>query len=73
MFLASENCEFRVGSRYCFVRVGHLEVFLERDAERWPIGWFAKNDPGQPWERWGLGFHLICGFTKQWMAPERQG
>lgn len=58
-----------VGHHWWGLSIGRFEVFLERDAVRWPMGWFAKNDPGEPWERWGFGFHLICQIRKPWKAP----
>jgi hypothetical protein len=45
---------------------GRFQLYCAREWQN-PHWWFAKNDPGQPWERWGFGRHLICGIV----GPER--
>lgn len=56
--------------RRLLLTVGRFQLFCGREQN--PFWWFAKNDAGQPWERWGFGRHLICGMTEPWKAPEHQ-
>lgn len=44
------------------VTVGRFQMYCGWERQN-PYWRFAKNDPGQPWERWGFGRHLICEMT----------
>ena len=61
MLIRTENFEIEC---YLFhlrhVRCFGFEVTIFRPGDQ-PYWWFAKNDPGEYWERWGFGRHVMAG------------
>jgi hypothetical protein len=41
-----------------FLRWGSLQVWCNRE-EGQPFWWFAREEPGSQWQRWGFGRTLI--------------
>ena len=60
-----------VFGRRISLTVGRFQMYCGREWRN-PYWWFAKNDAGQPWERWGFGRHLICEIAEPWKAPAAQ-
>lgn len=73
MLIRTENFEIEFGPFYLnYVRGFGFEVIIFRPGDQ-PYWWFAKNDPGEYWERWGFGRHVMAGRVEEGKAPAERG
>ena len=71
MLIRTENFEIECGLFYLnHVRCFGFEATILRGGQ--PYWWFARSNPGEYWERWGFGRHIMAGRTQVWMAPAEQ-
>lgn len=59
MLIQTENFEIDLGLwDHLFLRWGTLQVWACRESGQ-PFWWFAQEELGHPWQRWGFGRTLI--------------
>jgi hypothetical protein len=61
MIIKTENCEIDYsGGLTLYLRRGNFALWCSREQGQ-PFWWFARQNPGESWQRWGFGFTLIMG------------